>query len=150
MIYKKTWKYILVRDKGIALFRVKALKNFKDVSRGSIGGFVEGYRNLSQKGNCWIFGNARIFDDACISENAIVLGNVWIYDYSQIYGNAIVKERASVYGNAQVYGNAMVSKDAKVYGDAQVFGNAIVTDNAWVHGKTKISRVRICNSKIVK
>jgi hypothetical protein len=55
MIYKKSWKYILIKDNYSDFYRLKALKNFLDVKRGDLGGYVEGYYNLSQSGDCWIY-----------------------------------------------------------------------------------------------
>ena len=49
---------------GITLHRVKALKDFDDVKKGELGGYVESERNLSQAGNCWVYGNAKVCDNA--------------------------------------------------------------------------------------
>ena len=79
---------------GTTLHRIKALKDFGNVKKGELGGYVESERNLSQEGNCWVCGNAKVCGDA------------------EVYGNA------KVYGNAWVYGNAEVCGNARVYGDA--------------------------------
>ena len=64
MIYKKSWKYILVKDnnsnlcmmkKYPNLYRPKALKDFKDVKKSNLGGFVINYYNLRQEGDSWIY-----------------------------------------------------------------------------------------------
>jgi hypothetical protein len=62
MIYKKSWKYILVKDNSILcmmkypnLYRPKALKDFKDVKKGDLGGFIMNYYNLRQEGDSWIY-----------------------------------------------------------------------------------------------
>ena len=62
MIYKKSWKYILIRNDFSVdfcliynLYRIKALRDFSNVSKGEIGGFVRIYHNLSHKGKCWIY-----------------------------------------------------------------------------------------------
>ena len=73
MIYKKSWKYILIE--GNCLYRIKSLKDFKDVRKGDIGGFIQGYHNLSQSGNCWIYNNAQVFNRARVFGNAIVTDN---------------------------------------------------------------------------
>ena len=43
---------------GTALHRIKALKDFGNVKKGELGGYVESEHNLSQEGNCWVCGNA--------------------------------------------------------------------------------------------
>ena len=91
---------------GTALHRIKALKDFGNVKKGELGGYVESERNLSQEGNCWVCGNAKVCGDA------EVCGNAWVFGNAEVYGNA------KVYGNAWVYGNAEVCGNAKVCGDA--------------------------------
>ena len=124
MIYKKIWKYILIKDDSYKIFnyyRLKALKDFSNVRKGEIGGFVRGFHNLSHKGNCWIYNYARIYDNARISENARVSKDAWVYGY------------------AQVCGNAQVSDKARVCDRAIVSGSAIVKDNTIVDRKTELS-----------
>ena len=93
---------------GKTLYRIKALVQFGNVNAGDLGGWIEKEENLSQSGNAWVYGDAR------------VSGNAWVY------GDARVS------GGARVYGNARVSGDARVYGDAEVYGNARVYGNAEV------------------
>lgn len=79
---------------GTALHRIKALKDFGNVKKGELGGYVESEHNLSQEGDCWVCGNAKVYD------NAEVFGNAWVC------GNAEVYDNAKVFGNAEVCGNA--------------------------------------------
>lgn len=95
---------------GRRLFRIRALIAFGTVESGEVGGYVEKEENLSQDGNAWVSGNAKVYDDAEVYGNAKVSGNAWVYD------------------------NAKVSGDAEVYGDAEVSGDAEVCGNAWVCG----------------
>lgn len=46
---------------GVVLHRIKAIKDFGDVKKGEIGGWIEKEENLSQKGNVWVCGNAEVF-----------------------------------------------------------------------------------------
>ena len=117
MIYKKSWKYILIKCSNL-YYHPKALKNFSDVSKGDIGGYIQGYHNLSQFGNCWIYDCAAIIRNAYVSENAKIKDNAIVTDNTRISGNAIVKSSAQVSDNAKVSENAMIS------GYAQVTGNA--------------------------
>ena len=110
---------------GVQLFRVKALISFGKVKKGDVGGYVESEKNLSQSGNAWVSGNAKVYGNAEVSGNA------------KVYGNAWVSGNAKVYGNAEVSGNAKVYGDAKVSGNAEVYGNAdyIVFKNNWSSGR---------------
>ena len=96
---------------GIKLFRIKALVSFGSVTKGELGGYIEKEKNLSQDGDAWVSGDAR------------VSGNAWVS------------------GDARVSGNAWVSGDARVSGNAWVSGNARVSGNAWVSGKIKLKTV---------
>ena len=97
---------------GTALHRIKALKDFGNVKKGELGGYVESERNLSQEGNCWVYDNARVYS------NAKVFGNAEVCDNARVYSNAKVCDNARVYSNAKVFGNA------EACGNAEVFGNA--------------------------
>ena len=136
MIYKKSWKYILFKDKSyyckdLIYYKVKSIKTFRSlrkVPKGEIGGYVQGYYNLSQKGKCWIYDNAHVSGKAKVFGNAWVCENARVFGNAQIYGNAIVTGLASVFGNAQVFGNAIVCDRAKVCDNAIVKGNMVVTE----------------------
>lgn len=43
-----------VDDHGTTLYRIRALRNFGDVRKGQLGGYIEAERNLSQEGSCWV------------------------------------------------------------------------------------------------
>ena len=118
---------------GRTLYRIEALKDFGDVKKGDMGGYVENENNLSQEGNCWIYDNAKVFDNARVYDNALV------YDDAQVSGNATVYCDAQVYENALVYDKAQVSGSALVYGNTKVFGSALVYDNAKVYDKAQVS-----------
>ena len=110
---------------GKKLFRIKALVEFGDVKAGELGGYVEKEENVSQDGNAWVSGDARVYG------NAWVHGNAKVYDDAWACGNAWVRGNARVYGDARVSGNAWVSGNARVSGNAWVYGDA---DYALVQG----------------
>ena len=49
---------------GKKLYRIQALKDFKGVKSGDIGGYIEKESNLSQSGNAWVSGNALVYGNA--------------------------------------------------------------------------------------
>ena len=105
-------KYELTDEKievmGQTLYRIKALRDLGDVTKGDLGGFVESENNLAHAGNAWVSGDARVY------------GNAKVYGNARVYGNAWVSGDARVYGNARVYGDAWVSGDARVSGNVEV------------------------------
>ena len=65
---------------GNKLFRIKALVDFGTIKAGELGGFVEKEENLSNDGNAWVSGNARVSGNAWVSGNARVSGNAGVSD----------------------------------------------------------------------
>ena len=116
-------KYELIPSDIEGLFRIKALKDFNDVKKGDIGGYVESEKNLSQYGDCWIYDNARVEDNAQVYGDAEVCGDCWIYD------NAVVRDNAKVCHNARIRGHAVVQHDAVVRGNAIICGDAIISSD---------------------
>ncbi|MGL4850877.1 MAG: hypothetical protein ACRC28_18480 [Clostridium sp.] len=113
-------KYELLEREENGLCRVRALKDFGNVKKGDIGGYIEKMENLSQCGNAWVYGEAKVYG------NAEVSGNSEVYENAKVYGNA------EVYENAKVYGNARVSGKAWVYGDASVCGESWVSREVYI------------------
>ena len=119
-------KYKLTKEtiehNGTTLYHIKALKDFNGVKKGDLGGYVEKEDNLSQSGNAWVHGNARVFGHARVD------GNAWVYGNAEVFGNAKVSGDAKVYGNAWVFANAWVYGNARVFGNAWVFNDAVITE----------------------
>ena len=152
--YELTNETIVIDNR--TLHRIKALKSFDGVAVDDLGGFVESESNLSHDGSCWIhddacvFGNAKVFDDAHVSENACIYeyakvsgnarvsGNAKVYGESRINGRSIVFCNAQVSGNARVFGDVTISNNAKIFGHARLFGDAIISDKAIVYGYSTI------------
>ena len=148
---------------GIKLYRIEALKDFGIVKKGDKGGYIENENNLSQEGDCWIYGNTKVSDKAIVCDNAQVSGNAQVFGNATVYGNALVYgnakvfDDAKVYDGAKVYGDAIVSNNAIVVdkaivcGNAKVFGNAVICDNALVFGNAEVyGYVQVCGSAEIK
>jgi len=41
--------------RGKTIYRIEALKDFGDVKKGDLGGWIEKEFFLSEKGNCWVY-----------------------------------------------------------------------------------------------
>ena len=135
-------KYKLIPSDKEGLYRIKALKDFGNVKKGDIGGYIQSENNLSQLDDCWIYDNAivcgnaqvcykaKVCDNAKVWGNARVRNNVQVCDNAQIYGYAKVCDNAQIYDNAVVVGNAKVCDNAEVSGDARIWGNAEVSGDA--------------------
>lgn len=76
-------KYEILKDEFIEfndrkLYRIKALKDFCDVKKGAVGGYIESEKNLSREGDAWVYGDARV------SGNAQVYGNNAVVWFSNV------------------------------------------------------------------
>ena len=135
---------------GHILHRIKALKDFRSVKAGELGGWIESEENLSQADNAWVYNNAKVFDkarvygDAAVSDDAKVCGYAAVFDNAKVCGYAAVSDNARVCDNAEVsdyvevFENAIVLGHAKVCGFTRIFGNAIVLGNAILFGHAKV------------
>ncbi|MDO4929606.1 MAG: hypothetical protein Q4E59_00575, partial [Bacteroidales bacterium] len=70
-------KYILLTDRfierdGKKLYRIQAIRDFGNIKKGQIGGFIESEYNLSHYGNCWVWDNANVLGDAKVRDDANV------------------------------------------------------------------------------
>lgn len=143
-IMKDSKKYELtdetIKFKGRTLHRIRALKNFSDVKRGQLGGYVESEDNLSQLDNCWIYDEGKVMDNAKIWANgtvkykAIVMDEAKICGNSEVTGCAEIRDRAIICGEAKVDDYATIKDFAKVKGDATIYDNVVVKDRAIAEG----------------
>jgi carbonic anhydrase/acetyltransferase-like protein (isoleucine patch superfamily) len=152
--YTLTEESCIVRNK--TLYRIKAEKDFGNVKKGDLGGFIEKEANLSHTGKAWVYDNAQVFDNAqvldnaCIYNNACIQNSARVFGEASVYDNATISDRARVYDNAQVrnkakiYNSARVSGEARIYdnvdifGHSNVFGNAVIYDNARIYDRAAI------------
>ena len=134
--YKLTDEYITIGDKK--LYRIEALKDFADVKKGDEGGFVESEDNLSQDGNCWIYDDAKVYENAKICGNALVRRDAEIYGNAIIFSYASIEDNVKIYGNAKIFGHACIYDYAKIFDDVIVYGNVEVYDNVEIYGNTLV------------
>jgi len=126
--------------------RIRAVRDFGNVKKGELGGWIESEKNLSHEGLCWVgdrafvTDNAEVREDAVVSgnaqirANAVVGGNAEVSGYAQVEGNAIVCERGKVGGYALIYGNAGIRGRSAVWGNALVCGDVVMCEKANVYG----------------
>lgn len=119
--YRLTDEKIIVGDRE--LYLIQALKNFGNVKKGQLGGYIESEKNLSHIGNSWVADRALVFENAEIKNNAIIEGDALVYGSAKVYGdakvcdNSVVCDNAVVYNHARVYSHTRICDNARVYGD---------------------------------
>lgn len=134
---------------GITLYRIKALRDISTtygrVKRGDLGGYVQSKYNLSNKGNCWIYGDAKVYEGATLNDDAHVYGYAKIHGKSDMWNNAAAGSNAEITGNCQIYDNAflydnvIVGGNSKIYGNAKIINNALIRENAEIFGDARIT-----------
>lgn len=82
-------KYELLKDDykevfGIKSYRIRALKDFSDVKKGDVGGYIQKEENLSQKNTCWVYGEAEVWGEARVYGEAEIYGKVEVYGGAEI------------------------------------------------------------------
>lgn len=157
-------KYELLKDDYIKVgertaYRIKALKDFGNVKKGDLGGYIAKEENLSHDRNAWVFDNAVVVgEESAVYDDANVGGNSSMYGVSQVSGNSTVTNSrisgvAAVYDDATIHNRELVDS-SKVYDDAivrnaKVCMNAEIFGDAKVEGSSNWSSVVVCdNAKI--
>jgi NDP-sugar pyrophosphorylase family protein len=146
-------KYELTEEtryyKGQILKRIRALKDIPrhGVKKGDLGGWVFSPYNLSNKGDCWIKDDAKVFargeiknhalvsecaevkGRACIMGQAVVKGFAKVDSHSRVMDEAEISDFALVYGSAKVKGKSKVCERAKVCADSVIDGDVVINGN---------------------
>ena len=114
----------------VTLHRIRALRDFGDVQRGDIGGWVETGKSLSQEGDCWIYDNARVFRNARMYDDAKASGDAVVDDHSRLFNHA------HVYGHAELHGDSIVKDYGRVFGNAEMYEDTCVEGHGCLGGSS--------------
>ena len=137
---------ITMEFEGRILYRIRALKDFSDVKAGDLGGWVSSEYNLSRKGDCWIYDNAKCMDFSRIYNNSKMYDFSKMYDNSRMFDNSVMFDNSAIYDNSRMYDNSTMYDYSRMYDDSKMFGNSemykngILKDNEELYGKL-VSRV---------
>ena len=58
---------------GVTFHRIQASKDFKNVKKGELGGWIEKDENLDQSGDAWVSGDAQVSGDARIVKPPLLI-----------------------------------------------------------------------------
>lgn len=119
---------------GHTLHRIRCIKDFLNITKGTFGGFVESYNNLFDE--AWVGGYAKVYAMAVVKGRAFVGGNACVSSCAVIDERASVKDSASVYGAVWIGGNAEIHDSAVIRqgsylplgisGYTKIGGNAVI------------------------
>ena len=120
---------------GHTLHRIRCTEDFLNITKGTLGGFVEGYENLCDE--AWVDGDAKVYDGALIDGQAFVANNACVSHHAQISDKAVVGGKASVSGdtvfiggNVRIYGSVIVRSSSNfrltIKGPICIDGNTVI------------------------
>lgn len=135
------------------LTRIRALKNIPryGVKIGDLGGYIDSLECLGAEGDCWVGGNATVYNRGVVKGNALVTDSATVAYGSHVSENARVDGQSRVIHDAFVSGNAQLHNDSYVSMDSMVFGNAIVTGKSFISKSNVFGETTIAgDSRVLK
>lgn len=114
---------------GHTLHRIRCTEDFLNITKGTLGGFVEGYENLCDE--AWVDGDAKVYAGAVVKDRASVRCSACVSNCVVIAERAFVEDSASVYGAVWIGGYAKICGNAVIKSDYDY----IVFKNWWSSGR---------------
>lgn len=152
----KTKKYELVKemytysgfgDDAKKVYRIRALHDFGSkpnvIHKGDLGGYIESEENLSQTGDCWVWGDSIVCGCSRIEGDSKVLGDSFIFN-TIILKNSYVK--CSRIYDSYIYGWARVINSKVI---KSTIRDSVQIDNAKLICCEILDDVKISQSKII-
>jgi hypothetical protein len=138
--------YIYRDDCGreLPLYRIICQRNLRTVRgavlKGSAGGLVSGFNNLSHEGSCWIFPQATVSGEMLVEGDAIIKDNGYCSGCGHISGNCVVCGTVS---NAVIEGRVMLDRRTVVRGNKNdatiIYGSDLTcSDGAFIGRNVRI------------
>ncbi len=135
---------------GTILQRIVCVTAFASVEVGELGGWIEKESCLSQTGDAWVYHEAQVYNNACVTDDAHVSNDARVYNNARICNRSSVSGNAHVYEGAHLFERSRVRDNARVFGKAHLFDDARICDDAQVFGEANIEHsAYICNNAIV-
>lgn len=104
------------------LHRIRSIVTVNEhVPAGTLGGFVQSEKNLSQEGKCWIY------DNALCCEGAVAEKEAGLFDGAVARGDALVTGDACLYDRAVAEGQCVI-RSGEIKEDARIAGNAVLSE----------------------
>lgn len=147
----KNQKYVLTDETKVVeqpngtevvVHRIKCVNEFTDrwghkVSKGTLGGFVENYKNLSQTDSAWIANDAVVFGNVKVCDRGDVACNAFVFADKQLpcIINGTICGWAHCF-NTDVYDSSMIQDYAFVW-------NSVINDRVTIGGNAYVSECEL-------
>jgi hypothetical protein len=117
------------------VYRIRALRDFADVRRGDIGGYIENESALAHDGDAWVQDVAQVYGPhGRVTGNARIRGEAWVL--GRVDGDAEICDLVVVEAHAYVGGRTVLSGDEIISGARPAMARrraaAAATGASWV------------------
>jgi len=108
--------YLRAGDRTV--YRIRALRDFGDVRRGDLGGYIESESALAHDGEAWVHDVAQVYGpNGRVGGNARIKGEAWVLGLvdgdAQICDLVVIEEHAHVGGCTVVCGDEVVRGETR-------------------------------------
>jgi hypothetical protein len=116
------------------VYRIRALRDFGDVRRGDLGGYIENESALAHDGDAWVHDVAQVYGpNARVGGNARIKGEAWVL--GRVDGDAQICDLVVVGADAHIGGSTVLHSDEIVRGKVPGPCRAAVSANAMRFGR---------------
>lgn len=109
---------ITIEFEGRKLYRIIALKDFFDVKKGDIGGYVQSEDNLSQEGDCWVYDQAKCMDNARMFDNSKIYDSSKMFDNSEMHDNSKMHDHSKMFDDSEMHDYSEMLDRSVLYRDS--------------------------------
>lgn len=137
------------------MYRIRALKDFSDVKKGDLGGYVESEENLSHTGKCWIYDDSIVGLGSRVVGNAIVKDASTVVRYSEISNNAIIEHgsfitQSSVVRNQSRIIDSIVSNGSYIIYKSTVNMGCLVIEGSIINNAVVGPNICVSNGAVIR
>ena len=117
----------------VTVYRIQAIKDFGDVKKGDLGGFVSDEYCISPYGNCWVYDDSivvasSIADNVEVRKNSMVVSSFLtdnvIIEGSKIFNKSVVTDGTKIGGKMTIK-HSVISGNSRISGEKVIEGEVI-------------------------
>lgn len=133
VIQKKKLGAVRNENGFVTVYRIQAIKDFGDVKKGDLGGFVSDEYCISPYGNCWVYDDSivvasSIADNVEVRKNSMVVSSFLtdnvIIEGSKIFNKSVVTDDTKIGGNITIK-HSVISGSSRISGEKVIEGEVI-------------------------
>lgn len=110
-------------------YRIRALRDFGDVQKGMLGGYVEEESCLSHEGDCWIYGNSFVGKNCRIKDHSKVYENTRITGEVVVSGNSVIGDRCYIMSRVDIHDSKIINTGTATL---SIAGDGLLIDRSFV------------------